>query len=252
MNNRFKEQFKNSQVVYGSTFQSEVGPISAHAEIQSYRDKNYKKKHYVSTASYTQEIDFSILPMASESYCISDDPKDYVIVPLGIVSVDLPNRNNEAFSIEECSYFDPRYGMPIYKTFINKPTHREHKNDDPTKALGMHLDATLEYVQKYDVWKISVLTIWDRTKDVQRVNDIINKKVTGYSMGAFVDCFSCSICAAQDVNIKPCEHGVGGWGNTFGENKRMAFKNLLSVCFFETSSVVSPADDTAFSTDVFV
>lgn len=250
--NKFEKHLKNSQVVYGNTFQAEVDPISAHAEIQSFRDKDYKKKHYISTAQTTQEIDFSILPMASESYHISADPKDYVIVPLGIVSCDIPNRNTESFSVEEVSFFDPRYGMPVYKTFINKPTHKDHINSDPTKALGMHLDATLEYVNKFDVWKISVLTIWDRTKDTKRVREIMNKNITGYSMGAFVDCFSCSICGAMDVNVKPCEHGVGGWGRTFGDQKRMAFKNLLSVCFFETSSVASPADDTAFSSDVFV
>lgn len=238
-------------MVYGSTVTA-GNPISAHAELKKFRDKDYKEKHYVSTATIKQEIDLSCLQMASEAYHISDNPKDYIIVPLPIVSVDIPNRNLESFSLEEVSYFDPRHGQPVYRTFINKPTHKDHINSDPTKALGMHLDASLIYVPKYDIWKISVLTIWDRTKDTQRVNDIISGKIKGYSMGAFVDCFSCSICGAMDVNVKPCEHHVGGAGGVFGANQRMAFKNLLGVTYFETSSVASPADDTAFSEDVFI
>lgn len=122
-------------------------------------------------------------------------------------------------------------------------------NSDPTKALGMHLDSTLIYNPKFDIWKISVLTIWDRTKDTQRVNDIINKKITGYSMGAFVDDFTCNICGAHDVNIKPCEHK---WGTTYGASNRLAYKTLYGSCFFESSSVMEPADDTAFSKDVFI
>lgn len=206
-------------------------------------------KTFLTTANFSQEIDFSVLAAASESYHISPNPEDYVIVPLPIVTVDIPNRNKEAFSLEEVSYFDPRYGCFVYNTFNNKPTFKDHKNNDPTKALGMHLDSTLIYNPKFDIWKISVLTIWDRTKDTSRINDIISKKITGYSMGAFVDNFTCSICGANDVNIKPCEHK---FGTPYGPTNRLAFKSLFGTCYFETSSVGEPADDTAFSQDVFI
>lgn len=249
MKNNFDEYYKEQNIVTGTV-------VEAQHQFEAYKNLEVLKsdgvtKTFLTTASSTfkQEIDFSVLLGASESYHISQKPEDYIIIPLPIVTVGIPNRNIEGFSLEEVSYFDPRHGDFVYKTFINKPTHKDHKNNDPTKALGMHLDATMVYNQKFDIWKINVLTVWDRTKDVQRVKDIINKKITGYSMGAFVDNFSCSICGAANVNISPCEHKMGHY---YGPNKRLAFKSLFSTSFFETSSVSDPADNTAFSSEVFV
>lgn len=250
MDNRFKDFAQTQQIVTGNVVEASTY-IEAYKNIETLKSGK-EKKTFITTAEFSREIDLSYLAMASEAYHISPNPEDYIIIPMPIVTVDIPNRNLESFSLEEVSYFDPRHGMPVYKTFVNKPCHKDHVNQDPTKALGMHLDASMLYVPKFDVWKIAVLTIWDRTKDTKRINDIMSGKIKGYSMGAFVDCFSCSICGAMDVNVKPCEHHVGGAGQTFGPTKRMAFKNLLGVSFFETSSVASPADDTAFSEDVFV
>lgn len=243
----FESHRDNRQIVTGSV-------VEATHQFEAYKNlevlKNGKeKKTFLTTANYSREINFDALLGASESYHISPNPEDYIIIPLPIVTVDVPNRNKEAFSLEEVSYFDPRYGCFVYNTFNNKPCHKDHKNQDPTKALGMHLDSSLIYNPKYDIWKISVLTIWDRTKDAQRVNDIINGKINGYSMGSFVDNFQCNICGANDVNIKPCEHK---FGRVYGANNRLAHKNLWGVCYFETSSVGEPADDTAFSSDVFI
>lgn len=253
MDNRFANHLKSKQTVTGDVVGSSIlNPIESSRELQSFRDKNYKKKHFVSTAETKTELDLNFLAAASESYHISSNPKDYIIVPMPIVTVDIPNRNNEAFSLEETSYFDPRYGCMIYDTFKHKPCHKDHVNQDPTKALGVIVDSSLVYVPKFDIWKIAIITIWDRTKDVKRVNEIVNKQINGYSMGAFVDSFSCSICGAMDVNVKPCEHHVGGAGKSFGKSNRLAFKNLLGTCFFEVSSVASPADDTAVSNDVFI
>lgn len=241
----FESHRDGRQIVIGSV-------VEAAHQYEAYKNlevlkSGKEKKTFLTTANFSQEINFDILAAASESYHISPNPEDYIIVPLPIVTVDIPNRNKETFLLEEVSYFDPRYGCFVYNTFNNKPCHKDHKNQDPTKALGMHLDSSLIYNPKYDIWKISVLTIWDRTKDTQRVNDIINKKITGYSMGAFVDNFQCCICGANDVNIKPCEHK---WGQSY--NNRLAHKSLYGTAFFETSSVIEPADDTAFSNDVFI
>lgn len=251
MFDRYKQFIaEQKNVVTGNTVQAPY-IVEAHKNIEVLKSGK-QTKTFITTANLNQELDLSFLPMASEAYHISPNPEDYIIVPLPIVTVDVPNRNLEAFSLEEVTYFDPRYGMPVYETFKRKPVHKDHINTDPTKALGLHLDSTMIYIPKYDVWKIAILTMWDRTKDSQRVNDIINKKITGYSMGAFVDSFTCSICGAFDVNVKPCEHHVGGAGRTYGPSNRLAFKNLLGTCYFETSSVASPADDSAFSDDVFV
>lgn len=250
MNNRFENHLRNQQVVTGNTVEQKLA-VETYKNIETLKSGG-KTKTVLSSNEFKCELDLDFLPAASESYHISADPKDYIVVPMPIVTVDVPNRNLENFSLEEVSYFDPRYGCMIYDTFKHRPCHKDHVNQDPTKALGVIVDSSLIYVPKFDVWKIAIITLWDRTKDVQRVNDIVSKKINGYSMGAFVDCFSCSICGAMDVNVKPCEHHVGGAGKTFGSTNRMAFKNLLGTCFFEVSSVASPADDTAISDDVFV
>lgn len=250
MKNRFAEHAKTQQIVTGTTVTADKF-YETHNNIEVLKSGK-QSKTFLTTASFNQELDLSMLPMAAESYHLSPNVEDYLVIPIPIVTVSYPNRNLEAFPLEEVTYFDPRHGMPVYKTFNMKPVFKDHLNMDPTKALGLHVDSTMVYVPKFDVWKIVVLTMWDRTKDVQRISDIMSKKITGYSMGAFVDSFTCSICGAMDVNIKPCEHHVGGAGRTYGPTNRMAYKVLLGAAFFETSSVASPADDSAFSEDVYV
>lgn len=66
-------------------------------------------------------IDVGWLPAASETYAISADPRDYVLVDIPIVTVDIPNRNLQAFPYEEVSYFDPLYGRMVYQSFERKP-----------------------------------------------------------------------------------------------------------------------------------
>lgn len=247
---KFSRSIGNQQIVTGNTVDQKLS-VETFNNIETLKSGN-KRKTVLSSNEFSCELDLDFLPAASESYHISSDPKDYVVVPMPIVTVDVPNRNVESFSLEEVSYFDPKYGSMVYETFNKRPCHKDHDNQDPTKALGVIADSSLIYVPKYDIWKIAIITLWDRTKDTKRVNEIINKQITGYSMGAFVDCFSCSICGAMDVNVKPCEHHIKGSGGVFGPQNRMAFKNLLGTCFFEVSSVASPADDTAFSNDVFI
>jgi len=66
-------------------------------------------------------IDYSWLKGASETYQISSDIKDFILQEVPIVTVDFPNRNLHAFSFDEVSYFDPRFGQSIYKSFEGKP-----------------------------------------------------------------------------------------------------------------------------------
>jgi len=134
--------------------------------------------------SQRRDVDISWLPAAAETYHISPNPKDYILTPVSLVTIGIPNRNGQAFPLEEVTYFDHRHGMMIFRTFVWKPTFENHDNQDPTKAKGTHFDAWLEFVPRYNVWKINVLTAWDRTKDTKLVNDILNRKRRGYSMGS--------------------------------------------------------------------
>ena len=125
-------------------------------------------------------------------------------------------------------------------------------NDDPTKAKGVHIDASMQYVPKYDIWKINVLTMWDRSKDEQLIKDILDKKRKGYSMGATVSNFICSICGQidnMDAHSCDCMKPPGG---IWGDNRRLAMQLCTGVCYFETSNLENePADPFAYSEDVF-
>lgn len=153
--------------------------------------KNGRKMAKANLGGPPIDIDLSILPAAAEAYNISPNLEDYIMVAnLPIVTVGIANRNMQAFPLEEVTYFDPHQGRIVYQTFINKPTHIDHCNQDPRQAKGIIPDASLIYVPKYDIWKINLITLWDRTKDYKLVDDIIKKKRTGYSMGAMVNYFA--------------------------------------------------------------
>jgi hypothetical protein len=224
-----------------------------HKNIEILKSGN-KRKAVIHAANYPKlELDLDFLPAAAESYCISSNPEDYIVVSLPIVTCDIPNRNIQCFPVVEVTHFDPLYGMMVYETFRKKPCHIDHSNEDPTKAKGVHVDASMQYVPKYDIWKINVLTIWDRSKDPQLIKDILSKKRKGYSMGATVSNFICSVCGKIDnMDIHSCEH-MKPAGGLWGDNKRLAMQLCTGVCYFETSNLENePADPSAYSEDIFI
>ncbi len=210
-------------------------------------------------------IDISWLPAAAETYQISADPDDYVLVDVPIVTVDVPNRNMQAFPLEEVGYFDPVYGKQIYKTFIGKPSHIDHINQDPLKAKGVHFDASMEYIPAYGIFKIRVLTGWDRTKDPYLVKQIMSGARPGFSMGAMVSAFVCSVCGATDTNTNPCRHMDPRLGVSKGmlwdvmsdcrvmpnevhgaaEMIKLIYQLCVGANYIEISNVGDPADPTA-------
>ena len=211
-------------------------------------------------------IDISWLPAAADTYKISADPNDYILVDVPIVTVDVPNRNMQAFPFEEVAYFDPTYGKQIYKTFIGKPAHINHENGDPLRAKGVHFDASMEYVPDYDLYKIRVLTGWDRTKDPHLIAQILSGKRPGFSMGSMVSAFVCSVCGAMDTNSNPCRHmdprlGLRKgmlWSHTTDRkvdphqseayaaaDVQLIYQMCCGANFIEISSVDDPADPSA-------
>jgi len=224
-------------------------------------------------------IDVSWLPAAAETYNISADPDDYILVDVPIVTCDLSNRNGQAFSREECAYYDPLHGKQTYKTFVGKSTFMDHDNQEPLKSKGVIFDAAMEYVREYDVWKIRILAGYDRTKDPQLVQQISSCKRPGFSMGALGNYFVCSWCGATDTNVNPCLHQDVQRGNGRGSlwsassdrrvhandaqsayivdgmatasaieaasDIRLIYQLVCGVNFFECSSVADPADTTA-------
>ena len=236
----------------GPTFVKGHVATSDHV-IEAFRHQHDRRRKNLVIAGESlihQDIDVSWLKSAAETYAISEDPRDYVLVDIPIVTVDVPNRNLQAFPYEEVSYFDPLYGRMVYQTFERKPNHMDHDNKDPLKAKGCIFDAALEYVKPYDVWKIRILSGWDRSKDPWLVNQILRKKRNGYSMGALVENFVCSNCGAIDTNLRKCPCMLKGKGFVM-PSKHLVYQQCVGANFIENSSVDDPADVTAESEDIW-
>lgn len=215
----------------------------------------YSNKLVLASHGNFQErlLDVDWLKGASETYNISADINDYVIVPVPLVTADFPNRNLQAFPFEEISFFDPLLGCFVYKSFIGKPTHIDHQNTDPLKAKGVNFDTLLVPVPKYNTWKIVVLSGFDRTKDAALANDILKKKRNSYSMGALVNYYVCSVCSAIDEGPQgtQCIHMKRGKGSVWSPDNRLSYQMCVGVNFIENSSVEEPADVTASSDNLY-
>lgn len=241
--------------VYGSA-------VMPNFQIETYRNLEVlkhegKKKTIIHATNHPAiELDLDWLPAAAESYHISPNPEDYILVSLPIVTANIPNRNLQGFQLEEISYFCPIYGCMIYQTFNKKCCHIDHQNNDPTKAKGVIADSNVQYVPRYDIWKINAVTLWDRSKDANLVKSILEKKRTGYSMGATVAAFLCSICGKVDnLDDHSCEH-MKNKGKLYpvrgSDYARLAYQICSGTVYFEISSVSEPADPSAVSLDVYI
>ena len=101
------------------------------------------------------------------------------------------------------------------------------------------------------MWKIVVLSGFDRTKDPALVQAILDKKRNSYSMGALVEHFVCSICGTIDEGPgrNRCKHmDMDNKGDIF--EGKLAYQLCIGVNYIENSSVEDPADPTAKSPDI--
>jgi hypothetical protein len=185
------------------------------------------------------------LPFAAEKYKISEKLSDYVVVPVSIMTTELPNRNGVAFSFEELTSFNHEYGKIAYKTWQAKPTHWEHNNSDVSKAKGVILDAAMRRIPRFegDLWQVVLLNAFDRSKDATLANKILKREATGYSMGAWVKDYECSICAktVKGLNGKSCGHVTKGKPEYALYNGKLAYFRAVEPIGFECSSVEVPA-----------
>lgn len=206
--------------------------------------KNSKRSNLIVASNMLPKkiVDVSWLKAAAPVYEISDDIRDYIVPIVPIVTSDIPNRNLQAFGFVELSKFDWLKGQMVYQSFIGKMTSADHVNDNPVHAKGVVFDANLHFIPKYNIWKVILLCGYDRTKDTDLVKDIINKKRTGYSMGALVDSFKCSVCG-QDKKCRCTKGSIVG--------RKLVYQQCLGINYIECSSVEDPADVTAEGTNLF-
>ena len=195
-----------------------------------------KKKHTV-TASVNgieKPIETKWIKSCAEAYNISEDLSDYIIVPVPIVTVGIPNRNLQAFPLEAVTAWNTEHGRISYQTFIGKPLFLDHKNDNPKESRGVILDSVMRYIPTYDLWKIIILTAWCRTKDREVANHILKDPKSEYSMGSLVKKF---IEYPSGRTVKPTEKR-----GYIDENGKLVYHTMgtpeLPPVFFETSLIL--------------
>lgn len=182
-----------------------------------------------STGDGERPVDMEWIKAASSSYRISDDISDYVFVPVPIVTVGIPNRNMQEFSYNEVTSWNTDQGRIVYQTFQGKPLHHNHKNDDPRQAKGIILDSVLKFIPEYNLWKIVILTAWDRTKDPDIVKYILTQPKCEYSMGAMVKKF-----IEFPTGKERTPNDARGHLDSSG---RLVYHSCVGCTYFETSLI---------------
>jgi hypothetical protein len=125
-------------------------------------------------------------------------------------------------------------------------------NEDHTQAKGVILDTHLRVMEGLGTWRLLKLLAFDRTRDADLVKNIMDKTYNSYSMGAYVDGYTCSICHKP---FGTCSHIPAGLKTgdviflSHGVDK-LLFKNVVAPEGFETSSVKTPAFVSAVNDNV--
>ena len=186
------------------------------------------------------------LPRAAEHYHISPKLSDYVIVPVPSIVSELPNTNGDSVTKEELMRFKPDYGQLAYRTWIGKPTHIEHQNKDITQAKGVILDV---FLRKLPInfagghVKVIKLLAFDRTKDPELVQAILDRKFNTYSLGMYYKSYRCSVCGTtvSQGNARFCNHTNLRRKTYIRPDGELVYRQCQDIVGFETSAVADPA-----------
>lgn len=232
-------------------------PISVHQEMKkSGRISEQAGKTVLAMPELSEGIPLDVttwLPFAAPHYKISPRLEDYLVIPVIIMPSDLPNRNSVGFPLRELVRFLPEYGMQAYKTWKGQPTHLEHRNSDITKAYGVILDSFLRPMTTHGqnkIWKLLHLLAFDRTKHPELTTQIDSGEMNSYSMGAYIDSYTCSYCGAD---LGKCYHlNPKAQGEFYELEGKLVHKNVRGIKGFETSAVADPAYVSAISDEIKV
>jgi len=204
------------------------------------------------------ELDARVwLPFAAKTYHISPNIEDYVFVTTPLCPSDIPNRNGIGFPLAELTKFQPPpVSRMVYKSWAGVPMHLEHDNKDCTKALGAVLDTSLHKINGFGngkLWKVMALVALDKTKYTDVVQDVIDKRINTYSMGADAGSFTCSYCGCPFTERQCCQHldplAQIQWNvvRDYEGNQHLAFLNAHDIVGCEFSVVAEPAWPVALS-----
>lgn len=190
-------------------------------------------------------------PFARQTYNLSSNLEDCILVVTPICPSDLPNRNGIAFPLEELTKFQPPpVARMVYKAWTGCPMHIEHDNTDCTKAIGAILDTTLNRINGYgnnEFWKVMGLLAVDKYKNPEIAQKILTRELNTYSMGAECTTFTCSFCN-QEVNdqhtchhVKPGNVNFNVFEDPVTRKPTLAFINAHDLSPIEISVVGEPA-----------
>jgi hypothetical protein len=161
--------------------------------------------------SVIQKLDYETwFPYAAKIYEISPNINDYIIIKTPICPSDIPNRNGIGFPLSELVKFQPPpVSRQTYKAWSGCPLHYEHRNEVHEDAYGVILDARMVPILNYGsgrLWKVMGLIALEKYKYPEIARRVLEGDINTYSMGAFVDYFTCSYCNTEMTKHGGCGH----------------------------------------------
>jgi hypothetical protein len=207
------------------------------------------------------------LDVVADTYHISRNPEDYLLVPARAVSADRFNANRDGFAEDELLRFDPELGRRVYQSFELKPHFVNHQSSNPSVARGCVLDVHFNNINPADdlvkraVFNdcakdvstdnfVELLIAVDTTKDPTLSEGYKSGIVKEFSMGADVTSTVCSICGNEAFNefqFCPCVRGkFSGRKHRLSDGRQVeAGEWCKGTRYAEISAVDDPADKSA-------
>ena len=143
---------------------------------------------------------FKRLPFLAGTYNISKEPEDYFFKTVLMFHTDMPNRNGYAFPLDAMLEWNPERHLMAYETWRYAPLHVEHKDEDPTQAIGVIADVALKKafgVCDGMLYKVMALAAVDRTKRSSYTSRIESNEINSWSMGCDAYRIYCTYCGAE-------------------------------------------------------
>jgi hypothetical protein len=210
-----------------------------------------------------------ILDNVADTYKISRNINDYILVPCRAVTANIPNENLDAFPLQVLQEFAPNFGCRRYQTFNMKPHYVNHNSGNYSVSRGVILDSSLNadnsasdqvkravyestgLVPDFDVFTELLIAV-DTTKDRALSDGYKSGSVRKFSMGCSCEHVQCSIpeCGKIATNdYEMCKHVRSKHARVPVRCEdglyRVAFEWVLDPVFEEISAVHQPADITA-------
>lgn len=207
------------------------------------------------------------LDVVADTYRISRNPDDYLLVPARAVSADRFNANRDAFAEDELLRFDPELGRRVYQSFDLKPHFVNHQSGNPAVARGCVIDVHYNNVNDADdlvkqaIYQdsakdvgtdnfVELLLAVDMTKDPALAEGYKSGVVKEFSMGADVSSTVCNVCgneAFSEFQFCKCVRSkFSGRKYSLQDGRQVeAGEWCNGTRYAEISAVDDPADKTA-------